>query len=259
VAVIYLIAHAAWAPGRSRSLVRLLEQLPNGRVRVFESDRPEHACQWAQRIWQRAAEYDGPVCILNDDVRITSAEDIEACAAAAPDECLSLCCTNPAAAIYVPWVRSYHYSGPGVVLAPGAARSLLAYVATLPWNYTSRANEDNVANAWAWDRQRPFLYPLPSPVDHDPSIPSTLGYDDHPNRTACRFGKGPREVPVDPPFVELSWNSSAYLHHQRTVFRAGHKLCTICTRREGKVGNKVDMVCIECLASLTTLALRNTK
>jgi len=269
----YLIAHAHWAPGRAQSLARLLEQLPSGRTEVFVSYHPEHACQWARRIYQSAAvTRDEPVCILNDDVRITSAEDIEACHEAAPDECLSLCCTNPNildATPYgwrydehintLPWTRAYHYSGPGVVLPPGAAESLLAFTATLPWSYVSRVNEDNIANAWAWDRQRPFLYPLPSPVDHDPAVPSTLGYDDHPNRTAIAFGPATRRPPKDPPFVELQWDPTRALLYKRNAIRSGRKLCTFCHGREGKVGNKTDMLCVECLSGLTVTALRNTK
>ena len=280
MAVIYLVAHARWAPGRIASLSRLLEQLPSGRTEVFTSYHPEHACQWARRIYQAAAAIDGPVCILNDDVRITSPEDIEACHLAAPDECLSLCCTNPNVPLPVDveahlrwletgegepwpersfWARAYHYSGPGVVLPRGAAESLLAFTATLPWSFVSRTNEDNIANAWAWDRQRPFFYPLPSPVDHDPGIPSTLGYDDHPNRTAIAFGQAERPPPKDPPFVELRWAPTQTLRYQREVIREDRKLCTFCLGREGKVGNKTDMLCIECLTGLTVTALRNTK
>jgi len=261
--MIYLVAHARWAPGRIASLSRLLEQLPAGRTEVFTSRQPEHACQWARRIYQRAVELGETVCILNDDVRITSPEDIEACAAAAPDECLSLCCTNPNVAVSTSvgllgysWARAYHYSGPGVVLPPGAAESLLAFTATLPWSLVSRTNEDNIANAWAWDRQRPFLYPLPSPVDHDATVASTLGYDDHPNRTAVVFGQDDRRPPKDPPFVELQWAPTQALRYQREVTRAGLLLCTLCQAREGVVGNKSDQICRECVAGLAALAIK---
>jgi hypothetical protein len=258
--MLYLIAHAAWAPGRPQALARLQEQLPQ--AKVVTSIVPEHASIWARHLWREALDHPGPVCLLNDDIELCPdfPAVVEALAAAAPDECLSLCCTNPnAIATGAPWVRAYHYSGPGVVLPPGTARSLLDFSASLPWSWVSRVNEDVLANAWAWDRQRPFLYPLPSPVQHRIDVLSTLGYDHHPNRQAHVFGAPAIAPPVDPPFVELEWARTEALKYQRLVFRAGAKLCTMCLGREGQIGNGTDVICLACLADLTALALKGPK
>jgi hypothetical protein len=259
----YLIAHAPHAPGRKASLVRLREQLPQ--AVPIPSAGPEHASIWSRRIWECAAAIDDHVCILNDDVilapdfhpRLTRA------VAAQPSEPISLHSSNPnvAAVKGAAWARCYHYSGPGVVLPPGAAADLLAYVYTLPWSLLSRLNEDNVAALWAWERQRPFWYLLPSPLTHDVAVPSTLGYDQHPHRVPVLGPELPERDVTDltAPFVELDWGTTASLAYRREVLRSGGQLCTFCLVRQGNVGNASTMVCTRCLAQLTATALGQLK
>lgn len=267
----YLVAHAPWAPGRARALARLMELLPPG-VEVVKSLGPEHASIWSRRLWERAAVVDGAdagdldgesvadhVCLLNDDVTADVAA-IERAAAAVPDEPLSLHANNPNTAnIAGGWARCYHYSGPGVVLPPGAAQSLLEFTYALPWSLLSRWNEDMVAIAWAWSRQRPFWYPLPSPVRHDVAVPSTLGYDAHPDRTPTVTGP-PRDLTVADrdavPFVELPWADTRALRYRHTVLRAGRTLCSLCLGREGVVGTPAVQLCTACLLDLNSAAVR---
>jgi hypothetical protein len=257
--VLYLIAHAPWAPGREASLARLRERLPPSVV-VLASRGPEHAAIWARRVWEKAARHDGPVCILNDDVRV-DVDAIERAHAAVPDEPLSLCANNPNVLQHpgAPWIRCYHYSGPGVVLPKGAAADLLSFVYTLPWSVLSRMNEDNIAIEWAWSRQRPFWYPLPSPVSHDVSVPSTLGYDNHPHRDSVALGPARDFTVADKdavPFVELSWADTRALRLRREILRAGSHICAFCVTREGVVGNGAVMVCLSCLSGLTNTVAR---
>lgn len=253
----YLIAHAAWAPGRWRSLGRLRETLPD--AEVLESRGPEHAALWSRRLWERAAAISGPVCLLNDDV-IADVAVIERAARAVPDECLSLHANNPNTAnIPGGWARCYHYSGPGVVLPPGAAASLLEFTYSLPWSLLSRWNEDSAAIAWAWSRQRPFWYPLPSPVTHDTSVPSTCNHGGHPDRVPTVSGP-PRDLAVTDkdavPFVELPWADTRALRYRHTVLRAGRTLCTLCLGREGVVGTPAVQLCTVCLLELNSTAVR---
>ncbi len=259
-----LIAHAAWAPGRKAGLARLREHLPH--AEVLSSRGPEHAAIWSRRLWERAREIDplmeNHVCLLNDDV--TLAPDFEArlarAVAAVPDECISLHSSNPnLAGVDGAWARCYHYSGPAVVLPPGAAASLLKFVYALPWSMLSRMNEDNIAHEWAWSRQRPFWYLLPSPVSHDVSIPSTLGYDGHPHRVPVVLGPelDPRVSDRDAvPFVELDWCRTQKLQYRREVIQAGRQLCTMCVEREGVVGHRQAMICLPCLAELNNTVAR---
>lgn len=251
----YLIAHAPRAPGRKASLERLLEQLSPHNVAWIPSRGPEHAAIWSRRLWERAASYGDRVCLLNDDAVLAPdfAGRIARAVAAVPDEPISLHASNPrVAGVAGAWARCYHYSGPAVILPPGAAESLLSFVYTLPWSMLSRMNEDNVANAWAWDRQRPFWYLLPSPVTHDTAVPSTLGYDEHPFRTPVLGPELPERDVTDTraPFVELDWGLATDLAYRRKVIRAGRQLCAFCVHREGVVGNKLTMACLPCLAEL---------
>lgn len=272
--MLYLIAHAPWAPGRKASLARLLDQLPE--AVVIASRGREHAAIWARRVWERAADYDGHacdmdpnpssrgMCILNDDVVL--APDfraiVERAVKAQPLEPISLHCGNAnVAAIPGAWARCYHYSGPGVILPPGAAADLLEYVYGLPWSMLARMNEDNIGCAWAWDRQRPFWYLLPSPLTHDTTVRSTLGYDHHPHRVPVLGPELPERDVTDltAPFVELEWCRTEALKYRRLVLQAGRKLCFLCVGREGVVGTGDVVLCRECLAEMTSAALRSPR
>lgn len=267
----FLIAHAAWRKDRRAALGRLIAQLdPCGDVRVdiIESQGREHAAIWSRRVWETAAENGEHVCILNDDVVLLPGfhARIAALVAAVPDEPLSLHCTNPLAVPLAAqghaWVRAYHYTGPAVVLPPGAAADLCRFVYDLPWSFLSRTNEDNVANLWAWTRQRPFWYALPAPVTHDTTVPSTLGYDGHPNRVPTVLdGPVPDPTVTDRwavPFVELSWAPTAMLERTRRVLRAGGEICAWCLGSSGEtrgIGKAGTLVCISCLLAGSAFAM----
>jgi hypothetical protein len=255
--MLYLIPHAPWAPGRAKALARLKEQLPQ--AVVVPSRGPEHAAIWARRVWEMAAYAKDHVCILNDDVLL--APDFEGriarAVAAQPTEPISLHCSNPnVLPIKGAWARCYHYSGPGVILPPGAAADLCEYLYSLPWPMIARMNEDNIACAWAWDRQRPFWYLLPSPLTHDTKVPSTLGYDNHPWRTPCVLGDERDVTDLSAPFVELDWCTTKGLNYRRMVLQAGRQLCLVCVGREGVVGDGKVMVCRECVTELAAVMMR---
>lgn len=260
--MIFLIAHAPHAPGRQVSLARLREHLPGPGGEVVRSRGPEHASQWSRRLWERAAEFEDHVCLLNDDVILEPdfIDRIERAISAVPDECISLHASNPnVATVPGAWARAYHYSGPGVILPPGAAARLLKFVYKLPWSLLSRMNEDAIANAWAWSEQRPFWYLLPSPLTHDTSVPSTLGYDAHPHRVPVLLGpERPLEVPDRDvvPFVELPWGLTAALNYRHQVLRAGRSLCSLCVGREAEIGNRDVALCMVCLDQLNKVVPR---
>jgi hypothetical protein len=199
-----------------------------------------------------AAETGEHVCILNDDVLVHPRlrKICEAMIEAVPEEPISLHTAMLGAAAQEMlghhWVRSYWYSGPGVLLPPGAVLSLLDWVYKCPWYFLSRNNEDNVAIHWAWEQQRPFYCAVPAPVIHDTALASTLGYDDHPWRVpSVPWTDFPGAkltdvswwaVQADPPLVENPWMDVRKLAYVRSVMREpGHQMCHFCMAREGVI------------------------
>jgi hypothetical protein len=96
-------------------------------------------------------------------------------------------------------------------------------------------------------------------VTHDSSVPSTLGYDAHPNRVPVVAGP-PRDLAIANrdavPFVELDWCLTAGLKYRHLVLRSGRQICTSCLGREGIVGNQAVQFCAPCLGDLTSMALK---
>lgn len=217
-----LVAHAAWSAERRASLKRLAELLREDPW-VSQSKGPEHASIWGRRAWEWVAEQDEHVLVLNDDVLVHPElrRICEAMIEAVPDECLSLHTNILGAAAEEMaghhWARCYWYTGPAVILPPARARSLLSWVYGTPWSFLSMVNEDNAAIHWAWAERRPFWAAIPAPVIHDTAVPSTLGYDGHPDRvptvpwTAERFGAAKLTEPAwwrveaPPPLVANPW------------------------------------------------------
>jgi hypothetical protein len=247
------IAHCGWLPERKRTLARLLEQLAPRKPMIFASYVKEHACRWATRAWEWCAEHDRDgVILLNDDV-ILHPNFLEICEVmvdAVPDDLISLHANMPDAKAAReaghPWVRSYAYTGPAVILPPGMALRLLNWEA--PWLVLSRINEDERANFAMWSWQRPAWCAIPAIVTHDTSVSSTLGYDGHPNRSAAvpwesfadldltRPGYWrPRE---DTPHVTNPWCSPERLEYFRQLLARGALPCFICMAAEGVVGAK---------------------
>lgn len=261
-----LIAHAEWSTGRADSLARLMgRQLDGFGIEVVRSRQREHASTWASRIWNRAKHSLRHVVILNDDVVLGEgfASTVLSAIRALPDEPISLHSSNPNLVdVGGAWARCYHYSGPGVIMPPGAIMDLLDYSHSLPWSFVSRVNEDVIASLWAWDRQRPFWYLLPSPLTHDLTVPSTLGYDNHPNRIPVIHGGPERDLVIwnrdEVPFVELPWGHTDALAYRRHVLRSGKHLCCMCLAREGEVGAHATgtVLCRSCLALCAESAQR---
>ena len=258
------VAHAAWAPGRKGGLARLLEQSP--RAHVIASVRAEHASVWAVRLWEWVArQHDEPVVCLNDDVRLHPkfARVVEAMIRAAGKRPLSLLTNNPAApplrAAGHHWLACYWLTGPAYVLWPEHAASLLEWFARAPPTLTRNTNEDNWAIHWAWDRQEPIWACIPGVVEHDTEIPSTLGYDAHPNRTsAVPWGDEPMtdisywQQTEPPPWVPNPWMDVGALIQFRKWVKEGVKVCEMCCRESAVVGSATSQIGVRCLAACAT-------
>lgn len=185
--MIYIaIGHAAWAGDKRReNFNRLVRGVGPDYVHV--SREQEHASVWARDIWEWAEKRCAPVCILNDDVEVCPdfREVLSAMQRHLPfgdGMRVGLHTTFPRSELEGrrPWVSSYWYTGPGVVISPSWARYLLQF-----WDAHQElhdANEDMVGIYAAYESRMPYWHPIPAPVQHRTDIRSTLGYDGHAHR-----------------------------------------------------------------------------
>jgi hypothetical protein len=188
---------AGWDERRKAPLERLVRALPSKPLISVSMER-EHARVWARRLWERLAALDDEPelhqdawIVLNDDVTVHPEIRplVEHLVGMLPDEIISLHGNFPtmrlAADAGARLLRCYWTSGPGYVLQRGHAREILNWLDTVPpdW-FDGDVNEDGVLASWSWARQRPAYVTVPALVRHDTSVPSTVGYDDHPNRTS---------------------------------------------------------------------------
>ena len=232
------VAHAEFLPERKETLARLMGQLEDQcRPVVHRSTQREHASVWATRVYAACAAEDADAAIvLNDDVEV-SGDLVGAVAAmldAATSRMISLHPVHPMgrslAEAGLRWFATYHLTGPGYVLRKGVAKELLAYYRETPKHWNTKNNEDNVAIQLAFRHREPIWNAMPALLVHDTTVPSSLGYDNHPSRvttvpwTDAMFKKldlrswetwdpGKAEVP----FLETHWTD-----HRTLV---AHELC----------------------------------
>jgi hypothetical protein len=188
------VAHAAFIPERRETVTRLVDELKFP-VTVCDSLKREHASVWARRLWEWAAqvqaENDCHVVCLNDDVKPHPdfVNVARAMVTAVPDKVISLHTSVPEAPALAKkgahWLSCYWLTGPGYILPPGTARSLLNWMDAAPREFLEAVNEDVMGIQWAWSNQQPIWGCIPALVQHDVSVASTLGYDDHPMRQSC--------------------------------------------------------------------------
>jgi hypothetical protein len=262
------IAHAEFLWERRESLSRLLRAVPEAHVSV--SKEREHASVWAKRLWEWADAQDADATILlNDDITVHPElrEIVAAMVTAVPGETISLHTSVPVAASLATagqrWLRSYWLTGPGYVLPRGGARRLLDWSAAAPRNLVATSNEDAIGIHEAWSRQRPIWGSIPAFVEHDVSVPSTLGYDRHPLRksgipwTSPHFAGAPFTDPSywkpagEPALVPNPWMTHDAMARTERLVREGNSLCVMCVARPGVVASPASdaMICLTCLAS----------
>lgn len=252
------IAHAAFLDDRKASLDRLLKQLENEEVHLFSSAVPEHASVWARRLWEWAAGIDEPVCLLNDDVSVCPNLGLVC-------EAMSIACNRwpgpislhtsvPEAVLLATqgfrFIRCYWLTGPGYVLRPGDARWMLNWM-DQHVDIAKQINEDNVGIHTFYAVQQPILGCIPALVQHDVTVKSTLGYDNHALRQTPVPWDHPmfnglelRDVnnwfgnqwsgadPNEAPWIQNPWMSVYQLEKIRrmTTSQISDDLCAICNR-----------------------------
>jgi hypothetical protein len=192
----YYIAHAEWSPERRRSLDRLIDSLGKGGVpsaHIVASAQKEHAKIWARKLWMKVAADDAETAVcLNDDITVPEHfhEAIVALTQVVKRHPLSLHTQGSvdilrAARDGARFVAFHCMTGPGYALRRGHAASLLEY-----WDTHAEEleyapnNEDGIGARWSYANGILFVGTIPALVEHDVSVPSTLGYDKHPMRKA---------------------------------------------------------------------------
>lgn len=264
------VQHAAWDARRRPGLERLLGQLEGRPAVLVASERREHPSVFGTRLWESVAGCDGPTICLEDDVEVPRGfvAACEAAFAAGGGRSLSLHLQAPGlrdvAATGARWARCYWLSTVACVLTPVDAASLLDFAAALSWRWRSQVAHDNVAIHWAWSRQRPFLATIPCLAAHDGTVPSTLGYDAHPNRGPGVMLAAGNVAPLDwpepgedVPYVDNPWATHAWLVQVRHSLATG-VVCSVCLVRPGEVGSANASACRPCLAALCRTAIQGS-
>ncbi len=213
------IAHAAWDHRRHAPLERLNSSIrkdSDAWIEIVSSQRKEHASVWAHRLWTWGARRNVSHCVfLNDDVTVCPdfADVCHAMVTAVPDQIISLQSSVPIHGVET-WARSYWLTGPGYIVPTALLGALLTFADAWP-DFHRKVNEDNFIMQWAWREQRPIWHAVPAIVQHDTTIPSTLGYDHHALRESSipwtKFPAAPIRT-VDywtpsrmPPLVDCPW------------------------------------------------------
>lgn len=267
------IAHAAWAPGRDKTLGRLLSQLfvcP----RILESKKKEHASVWAQRLWRAALEVPADHHVfLNDDVMVPENFDAicESIAFGHSDQIVSLHTHRPVdAPDALRWFRSYWLTGPGYIVPHRVLKDLVEYSNAHP-ELVKHTNEDNVIMQYAWHNQQPIWHATPAPVVHDQTVPSTLGFDPHPLRRSNFSWQDVDDVEDmgkaefwaqegRPPLVDCPWMSAAQLRIVE-MRRGKPPVCAYCGS-EDMIATESPVtsaaICRPCLVSSVSTALAPT-
>lgn len=236
-----VVAYARWAEGRREALGRLLRSMGDaGAPMIVASTEREPPFVWALRLWRYMAGIGGShIVFLNDDVTVCPrfVEACEAIARALPDEVVSLHTTareaEPCAnawGVSSTWLRSYWVTGPGYMVPRARLDSLLRFAEERA-DYFAHTNEDNFMMQWLWSEQRPAWHCVPALVKHDASVPSTYGFDEHPDRTSSvTWERWPHAPLTDAefwkvedrdavPFVECPWLP---IHALRTLEAMHH-------------------------------------
>jgi len=258
-----VIAHAPFFKGRPESLRVLLEQLGHDAdVTVITTRRNEHPSMWEHRVWEWVEDQNETVIQLEDDVRVEPGF-VEACAvvaSCAPGEAVSIHLQVPTAVPLAEaghrWARVYWLSGPAKILPPRVAFEVLDFNASIGHRVSSRMNWDNTTAHWAWSRQKPFLACLPSLAMHDVSVPSTIGYDNHPNRiaTVARGSVPGARVddpawwgsPEDAPLLNPHWPSFGWLERSRKARLSPEGPCASCMEQPALLTIGQTALCVLC-------------
>jgi hypothetical protein len=215
--IVAIASAALWEPARRRTLDRLLAELDpivkrrGWFVEVAASPQREEAAGYGFRriAMVRALYYSGrtDVVFLDDDVLLAPgfAASLTAALAEVPERSiLGLHITHPRALALAGeghrFVRTPHVTGPAYVIrAQAFERVSELYDHGELYSESERRGDDTRIMRLAPLLSIPVYATLPALVSHDASVPSTFGYDWHPERAAS--------VPWSAEWAERPWRS----------------------------------------------------
>lgn len=219
------ITHAAHRPERVASLARLTEQL-RPRIGVLanyhiESGRMPH-WEWSRRQWEWAAGCGGAThgLFLQDDV--TVCEDFhgvtQRIAEAAGDRIVALHSNHAAAAKIRATGANWYTSSDGLVgtaylLSLAQLRALLLFRERAIVDVTE-INEDTLIDLYAMATGQRIYHAIPSPIDHDTTLPSTWGADGDDLRRPI--------AGIEPGMGAIDWTIPGNPPHVGRVYRGNH-------------------------------------
>jgi hypothetical protein len=285
-----VISTAGWQKERFASLANLVRDLKDQACipLVSSSEKPEHANVWAVRAWEKAERLEAShILFLNDDTRLhpRCLTYVRELVTVAPDAVWSLHGNFPAFAALAEAghrvAQCYWPSGPAYVIPKDRLwnhergnPALLRFVSELPKDWFSEeVNEDGVLASWLWACQTPSLVTIPALVRHDRTVPSTLGYDDSPNRASSvdweSVERRAESLWADlsdkeldeAPYVDPSWMGPGALHALDEALRGLIPLCGFCGKQPSAVVHprKERGVCLSCAGIIARAIPKSVK
>lgn len=196
------IPHASWKPERKKSLFELALCLADeGRgqflseghgslggsdARIFADREPNYA--WSGKLWKWASETDATHLLQLQDDALVCPEfwaQLHAMVSAVPDKVIGLESAHPVAKD----LPDTWYTTPDMLIGVGYVVPTTLLQEFLVWRSTElrpggleSVNEDQLLGLWCFVTGRKIWHPVPTIIDHDTSLPSTYGNDEHQDR-----------------------------------------------------------------------------
>jgi hypothetical protein len=185
------IPHTPWVPERAASFARLRGQLrerePAGlKHRVFDEKEPNH--EWSRKLWEWGERAQATHLLqLQDDVVVAPNfwPALQAMVTARPNDVIVLESAHPAAMTLARAGRRWYSSSDAVIgvgyLIPYVelAHFLFWLGSALKPGAREALTEDTLIAIWCVATGRRIYCPVPTVIDHDTTIASTYGNDQH--------------------------------------------------------------------------------
>lgn len=187
------VPHTPWRPERAASLQRLLGYAGQSSFTKIFQDRESHPV-WTEKAWQWSVSQDVDYCLfLADDTMYTGDlgrfwDWVRALNEGNPGQIMGLTSQDPRATrlmrsgynwyTFTAWTVGWGYSLPKKDLV-----EFLAWRAVQPKEMWSTWGDDQLINIWCYETNRQTWHPLPTLIDHDTTLESTV---DHPIETEGR-------------------------------------------------------------------------
>ena len=251
------LPHTPWVPARAESWARLRESLgvapgpstvpwPTGVIVASFTERESNRV-WPSRMWRWGVDSGlTHFLTIQDDVLVAPCfwPALRAMLEAYPDRIIGLSAVHPVGPEVArkgqrwyctrSWLVGWAYVLPRADLA-----AFVAWTEANPARVES-TNEDSLLNEWITESGRDTWHPVPTLVDHDTSIESTYGNDEHTHRRATVTWRGYSEHDLCSPdwwrdgsgiLLPLAWQHECWACQRQPVAvkaQNGLGLCKLC-------------------------------